>query len=141
MPPMRLALGQGVLLVNPDSITPDQMDSLSDQLGEVTRKHSIFGKYPLKDGETIDEWRERVEKEIPEKNKKKDEESAEDYLKRIFKPQRDKHELIFDVLMSFCSVFGGSMTREGFRSSPYGESKSFVLKVLKGIDFPTAEYE
>lgn len=141
MPPLRLDLNPGVVVVNTDKITPDQMDDLSDQLAEVSRKHSIFGKYPMEEGETIEAWKERVEKEIPEKNRRKDEESVDEYMKRIFKPQQDKKLMLFDTLSAISHTFGGSVSYEGFRKAPYGDSKNFVLKVLKGMDFPVVEYE
>jgi hypothetical protein len=138
---LRLDLAPGVLIVNPEKITPTQMDELTDLLAEVSLKSTIFGKYPLQDNESLEEWRERVEKEIPEKNKKKEDETASEYMKRVFKPQQDKKQMVFDTLEAMAKVFGGSVSHEGFMKQPYGDSKSFVVKVLKAIDFPTGEYE
>lgn len=141
MPPLRLDIPPGVVLINTDKITPNQMDQLSDLLAEVARKHSIFGKYPLAEGETLDEWKERVEKEIPEKNRKKDDEKSDEYMKRIFKPQQDKKLMVFDTLEAMSTVFGGNVSYEGFRSASYGVTKTFVLNVLKAMDFPVGDYE
>lgn len=142
MPNLKLDLPPGSLVVDTNKITPTAMEALADALGEVKQKHSIFAKYPLEDDETLEQWQERVLPDLTNETKKKDGEKAEDYLKRVFKTELDKKDLIFDTLSAFAGVFGGKeVTKESFNKASYVSMKAFIKDVLKACDFPTSDYE
>jgi hypothetical protein len=143
MPNLRLELPPGHVVINTDKITPNKMEKLSEVLGEIRLKHSPFSKYPMEDDETYDQWAERVNPKLIEANKKKEGEKTEDYLKRLYKVELDKKEIVFDTLLALACVFdqGKAVTEEAFGNGSYTQMKGFVRDVLKSCDFDVKDYE
>jgi hypothetical protein len=141
--PFILNLGQSRLIIDPNIITPEKIDILSDNLGKVKLKHSIFTKYPLLDDENTEQWQERVLPLMGEETKKKEGESAEDYLSRVFKPDQEKRAIMYDTCIAVADSFerGGAVSPEVLKKVVYGEIKAFLVGVLKHCDLGYSEFE
>ena len=138
----RLELGQSALIIDPKKISPNKMDEISEALGEVKLKNSIFHKYPLEDQETLEQWQERVSPLMQEEIKKREDESGSEYLKRVFK-QDNKKQVLFDTLSALAKIFNQSdkVSQEAFNNASYVEMKKFVVDTLKACDIPTTDFE
>lgn len=140
---VRLDLPPVVLLVDTDKITPDQMDEIADALAEVSYKNSIFAKYPMEKGETEEEWSARVSPLISEDRSRKEKESMEAYLKRIFKDNNgNKSKLIFDTLVALAKIFNQpAVVKENYGKGSITQIKGFIREILTTCSFSVKDYE
>ena len=143
MAKLKLELPPGFIVIDVDKIEPDQMDEISDMLGEVKFQNSVYHEFPMLDGESDEEWQERITPLWLESKSKKKDESIEEYLRRSFKTSNAKKKILFDTLKGLAGVFGQAdkVTEKAFGQSSYVMCKRFVIDVLKAIDFPTSDFE
>ena len=141
--PVIFEIGQSRIIVHLDKVTPAKIDQLANKLGEVKQKNSIFGKYPLEDGETLEKWQERVLPLLGEETKKKEDEDVDTYMTRIFKPENDKKQLVLGVLSAIGETFDqpGKVTKEVEDQFPYISTKMKIVSLLKACDLPTMDLE
>ena len=140
---LKLELPPKFLLIDTDSITPAKIDEIAAELGQVNKDHSIFGKYPMEEFETIEQWQERVMPLLAEETKRKDDESNEVWLLRAHTVKPDKLKLVKDTLAALAKVFGqaGVVNDESFNRCGYPIIKKFIRDVLKECDFDTKDFE
>jgi hypothetical protein len=138
MPKLRLELVDTFMLVDTDRITPRDIDNMGSALSDANYKLSFFGKHPMADGESEEDWKKRCDAEIEEKNKKQEGETETDYVRRMLKIEATKPEVLFETLVAIAKVFGQEekFTRERFNVTPYGAMKNFTRDVLKAGGFP-----
>jgi hypothetical protein len=143
MPNLKLSLPPKEFIVNTDSITLAKIDEISEALGEVSKANSIFGKYPMFEEESLEEWQTRVMPILGEETKKKDGETNEEYLLRVHTVKPEKGKLLFDTLQALSKVFGQkeSVTKETVEKGSYSQMKRFVRDILKECDFETKDFE
>lgn len=131
-----LNLGKNRLVVDPDKITLKKIKELAKAVTEIKIKNGIFGKYPMKVGETPEEYQKRVNEEIKDKpiGMLKDE-TSEDYVRRIHNPM-DNHSTIFELLSAIAAVFEQEkkVSEDAYDETPYIKAKDFVVAVLDYCD-------
>lgn len=141
--PVIFEVGQGRIIIHPSAITPFKLDILAEKLGEVKRKHSIFGKYPMEEGETLEKWQERVLPLITSEQTMKEDEGTESYMTRIFKQEMSRKPLIKDTLEAIGEAFDqpGRVTDETYAQIPILLTQAKMIDFLKACDFNTSDYE
>lgn len=137
-----LSLGSNRLVVMREQLTWDALENIASAYAEVKQKHSIFGQYPMADNETVEDWATRVDATINEGNKKKDDETYNEYLKRAMTRKLDKQELVKDTIRALAKIFGQEekVTDEGFKASSYPECKDFLITVFEAVDLSTVDF-
>ncbi len=136
--------GENSFSLNTERLTPDSIDILAEKLTDLKLKHSVFGKYPIWKDETVDDWSKRIQPTLQEDNKRKEEEGAEEYLKRsLFAvDNKDKMNFVFDTLNALAETFGQpEITRDIFRKTSYTEVKGFITAILSVADISTKDFE
>ena len=131
------------LIIDPNVITPRRVDILAENLAKVNLKHSLFTKYPMLEDETNDQWNERVLPLMMEANKKKEDEDNDKYLLRIFKPNMERKEVMFDTICAIADSFdkAGAVTKDNYMDIPTHELKSFTFGILKHCDLDASGLE
>lgn len=148
---LELEVGEHRLVVDDKNILFDTIELLVEKLGEVNLKHSVFGRYPIADNESVEEWSERIKTVIEEMNeklqveKKQEGESLSAFLKRVQDPEISgiANEKYFDALKAIADVFGQGhkVTPESFKKTSAPLAQDFILNVLKKCKLSTSAYE
>lgn len=138
-----VSIGENRVVVNVKDLIFEKIEEIAEGYAEVKQKHSLFAKYPLEDGESVEDWSKRAFTQLTEENKKKDEESLQEYFQRAYVLSLDKHKLIFDTIKMMAKVFGqeGKVTDSGFKKCNYPEAREFVIKVLDTAGLSTKDFE
>lgn len=117
------------------------VEDLREAVADIRRKHSIFAKYPMEEGESREKWKERVEPIIEADLTRKEGEGLQDHLKRIFEIKSDSHEMAPEILNAICEVFGlREVKEEDFKQSNYIDVKAFIYDVLSLGDIPCDDF-
>lgn len=138
---LKLDLDGKPLVVDLNQYKADKVDMLYDKVAELRIKNSVYSKFEKEEGETDDEWRERIAKEN-EKNKiRKKGEASDVFLKRIFDAKHDMYNLSFGVLNAIAEVFQlEAITEERFKSGNWMSIKKFIYDVLSLGDVPCEDF-
>jgi hypothetical protein len=138
-----LELGAERLVVFEKDVLFENIDKISEEYSEVKTKHSLFAKYPMKDGESSQEWQERVLPLLAAESNKLDKESNKDYLARIYKLSLDKHKLTIDTIKMLAKVFGqeAKATDASFKKCSFVAARKFVVTVFEACCLPTRDFE
>lgn len=95
----------------------------------------------MEEGENKEKWRARVEPLIEEDLIRKEGETLQDHLKRMFEAKSDTHEMAPEILNAICTVFGlKSVSEEDFRKANYLDVKAFIYDVLSVVDIPADDF-
>lgn len=138
-----VALGPNRLVVEMKHLVFKNINKLAHGYADVKLKHSVFNQYPLLEDETIEQWTERVLPLLAQENAKKDEESASDYMGRIYKLKMDKNELIKDTIKLVADICGQAdkVSDEVIDETPYPLLKAFLLDVFEASDLSVKDFE
>lgn len=130
MKSLLLELGKEKLLLDPNKLTLLKVKALMEDVAEVQAKYSPMAKYPMKAGESLSEYQERVQKVASEENKLGKNESSLDFAKKLFKNENPMK--MFDLLKVIAKAADQekAVTEETFDQTPYLSAKMFVDDVL-----------
>jgi hypothetical protein len=139
-----VTVGEHRLVVMREDFINDNIRALAETYAEVRHSLSFFGKFPMKDGEDMDAWALRVQEELDETNKKRDDESQAEYIKRVFhKTNSDRQVFVKEMLKGVAKVFNqeGKITDEGFEKANYLDCKEFLTNLFRSCDYNLPELE
>lgn len=138
---LRINFGERQFVVNCNDYTYDRVEQLSEKVSEVRQKHSLFSKYPLEEGETKEKWRERVEPLMEKDAVRKDGETPEDHLKRLFQVKPEAHEIAYEVVGVIAEVFNLNHPNElDFKKANWLEVRGFIYDVLNLGDVECSDF-
>lgn len=124
-----------------DKYSYENVEILREAVSEIRRKHSVFTKYPMEEGETKDKWRERVEPLVETSLVRKDDESVQEHLQRMFEAKVDTHEMAPEILNAICGVFSlREVSEEDFKKANWLDVKEFIYNVLYLGDIPAEDF-
>ena len=139
-----VTVGEHRLVVMREDFINDNIRALAEAYAEIRHSLSFFGKFPMKDGEDMDAWAQRVQEELDETNKKRDDESQSEYIKRVFhKTNSDRQVFVKEMLKGVAKVFNqeGKITDEGFEKANYLDCKEFLTNLFRSCDYNLPELE
>lgn len=140
-PKLRLALADRNIIVDLDQYTADKAFDLFDKVAQIRIKTSPFTKYPKEEGESTEQWRERVSKEAEKDAVRREGEEVEVHLKRIFDAKHEMYNLAFEILNAICETFGASpLTESQFKSVNWLNVKKFIYDVLSTGDISCSDF-
>lgn len=138
---LKIVFGTRQFIVNCNDLTYDRAVELADRVSEVRSKSSLLSKYPMEEGETREKWLERIQPLLEKDRARKENESVEDHLKRLFNSRVDSHEAAFDIINAIGATFGNpSVTMEEFKSVNWIALKAFIYDVLDQADIDASEF-
>ena len=128
------------VIVDLDKCTQQKVDDLYEKVVDIRSKHSIYAKYPFEASETREQWAERVSKESQGEILRKDNESAEEHLKRMFDAKSEISLIVPEIFNAVCEVFDQKTfdTKE-LKQVNWLKLKRFLADVLMACDVPGAE--
>lgn len=139
---LRLPLGNLTITVDLDTFTYDKVIELREKVAEIRRKNSIYSKYPFDEGESREHWSERVSKEAQEDGVRKDGETVEDHLRRLFDAQDDTHKTTQEIVLGVCAAFNQPLpTDDQLRKANWLGLNSFLYDVLSLAKIPCPDFE
>lgn len=110
-------------------------------VADIRRSKSIFAKFPMEEGETKEKWRLRIQPLADAEDVRKEDETDEEHLKRLFKLESDLDEITFPILKSICEVFGlREPTDKDLESTNWIDLKLFIFNVLDAADIPAGDF-
>lgn len=128
------------VLVDLEKCTQQQVDDLYDKVVDIRSKHSVYAKYPFEANETREQWAERVSKESQSDIVRRDDESNEDHLKRLFDAKSEVSLIIPEIFNAICETFDAkSVDKDKLKTVNWLKLKRFVADVLTACDVPGAE--
>lgn len=138
-----VALGEKRLVVEMKHLVFDNIDKLAHGYADIKLKHSVFNQHPLLEEETVEQWTERVLPLLAEENARKEEESAKDYMSRIYKLKMEKNALIKDAVKLVAEVCGQAekASDDAIQVTPYPLLKKFLLEVFEAADLSIKDFE
>lgn len=138
---LRLNMLDKPITVDLDQYTADRVDQLTEKVAAIRIKYSIYAKYPQEAGETREAWAERVSKLAQDEYMRKDDETVQDHLKRMFDPKTDTHKMAFEITNAICEVFGQDVVSEArYKSASWLALKNFIYDVLSLGDIPCSDF-
>lgn len=134
--PFSLSIGPHNLVVDPDTITLKKVKELARAVTEVRTKHSLLTKYPMKEGEDMEVYEERVKNELRESNTRKSGETEADFTSRLLSTGTDSQTFLFDQIKAVAEVFGqkDKVEDDAMEFCRYVAAKTFVEDVLSICD-------
>lgn len=134
--PFVLEIGTQTLVVDPDTITLKKVKELARAVTAVRAKHSLLTKYPMKEGEVMEDYEERVKAELRESNTRKAGESEEDFASRLLVSGVDNQGFILDELKAIAKVFDqeSKVSDETMEMVPYVKAKQLISDILEVCD-------
>lgn len=134
--PFLLEIGSQNLVVDPDVITLKKVKELARAVTEVRTKHSLLTKYPMKEGEDMEGYEERVKNELRESNTRKQGESEAEFTSRLLSSGTDSQTFLFDQVKAIADVFGqaSKVDEDAADHCRYVAAKTFVEDVLSICD-------
>lgn len=138
---LTLNLGEKPLKINLDNYQSDKVYDLFEKVAQIRIKHSAYGKFSRNEGETNEEWRERIAKEAEKESVRLDGEELDTYLKRVFDAKHEMYLIAFDVLNAICEVFGqATVSEERFKAANWLAVKKFIYDILTLGDIPANDF-
>ena len=138
---LSLNLAERPIRIDLDQYTANRAFDLFDLVAAIRIKNSPFTKYPKEEGETNDQWRERIGKEAEKDQVRRDGEDTEVYLKRIFDSKHEMYNLSYEILNAICIVFGvETVSEERFKSANWMSVKQFIYDILTLGDIPASDF-
>jgi hypothetical protein len=139
---LTLQLADKPIRVELDNFTADRAFDLFDKVAEIRIRTSPYAKFPKEEGETNEQWRERISKDSEKDQIRKDGEDTDKYLKRVFDAKHESYNLAFEILNAICEVFGQEKVTEArFKSAHWMKTKQFIYDVLSLGDVPCGDFE
>lgn len=136
-----LEVGEVRVGVDTANYTLDKVEELREKVSEIRINNSPFSKYPMEEGETREKWSERVSPIVQEEEARKEGESSEDHLKRIFTAKNDAQTVAFEIFKAVTDVFNlRTFSKEEFKKVNWIKLKKFLYDVLDTADIPASEY-
>lgn len=128
---LKINIGTRQFVVNCTEYTYEKATELAEKVAEIRRANSLFSKYPMEEGETREKWRERIEPLLESDVVRKDGESVQEHLGRLFESKVDSHNNAFDIMNAIGSSFGQQpLSKDEFKKANFLEIKSFIYDVL-----------
>lgn len=138
---LRINFGTRQFVVNCNDLTYDRAIDLADKVAEVRMKSSLLSKFPMDEGEGREKWLERIEPLLEKDRIRKDGESTDDHLKRLFGGKIDSHEAAYDITNAIAKAFDlQPVTMAEFKAANWMAIKSFIYDVLNMADVPADEF-
>ena len=128
-----LELGKERLVVDTNKLTIRKMRSLAEKVSEINKKRSPLTKYPMKNGETFEEWEKRInEEDQSSRLERKKGESYDDYTTRLTKIPYTASETTFEMLKAIAEITDQSakVTEESFEDVSVVSAKDLIKNVL-----------
>jgi hypothetical protein len=138
-----LKVGDQRLVYKTEDLSWANRELLQDALVKLKTDNSLFGRFPLADGEDLKEWEERIKPELENESKRKDKESSTKYLSRLMSGDKTKQNLIYQTLAAIAKLFGQEtkLTPESFKTVSYPSAKMFIKDLLEMYDLDTSAFE
>lgn len=128
------------VVVDLEKCTQQQVDDLYEKVVDIRSKHSVYAKYPFEVNETKEQWAERVSKESQGEIVRKEKESTEKHLKRLFDAKSEVSLVVPEIFNAVCEVFGAkTFAPADLKQVNWLKLKRFLADVLSSCDVPGAE--
>lgn len=128
------------VVVDLEKCTQQMVDDLYEKVVDIRSKHSVYAKYPFEVNETREQWAERVSKESQGDIVRKEKETAEKHLKRLFDAKSEVSLVVPEIFNSVCEVFGSkTFPATDLKQVNWLKLKRFLADVLTACDVPGAE--
>lgn len=135
-----LKIGDNKILVNPSSITRRMSDQLNCKITKARIDNSEFKEVPPKEGETKDEYQERLKEWGKEQSKLRKGESAEEFLTRNFeyRAYKDNWGYLNDIVKAIAEVTNqaNKFDEESLKDTPTVDINNFIFRVCKVAKIP-----
>lgn len=137
-----VAIGDVRIVVDVDKYTSKAVKALDKAIREIRQKHSIYAKHPMLEGESREEWADRIRPELEAQVTRKAGESEQDHLNRLFNPEIDPATAMFEILEAISESLGlRSVPKEVFdESANLIRVKEFIYNVLNMADIPADDF-
>lgn len=138
-PRLEFVIADQRVIVDFENLTNEMRDDLEDKVIEIRKKQSIYYKYPFDEGETNEKWSERVSKLVEEEYARKEDESVEEHLKRMFNSQ-DNRNTVKDMLNAVTQTFQNrTFSDEQLKKVNPIKLKRFLFDVLTLCDIAAGD--
>ncbi len=119
----------------------EKVDQLREKVAEIRRKRSVYYKWPMLESETSEKWRERVAPMMDADTTRKEGESVDEHMKRLFELKSETHEMAPEVLNAISEIFScKAPSEEDLKKSNWLETKAFIYDVLNLGDIPCDDF-
>lgn len=141
MEKIKTVFGMSQFIVDPLAYSYDRVEKLRAAVTDIRKGHSLFAKYPLEEGESREKWRERIEPLMEKDLVRKDGESSEDHLNRLFEYKDDTFEMEYEIVQAIAKTFAlTGPEKEDFRGSNLPKTRKFIYDVLYLGGIPCDEF-
>lgn len=139
---LRINFGTRQFIVNCNDLTYDRAVELADKVAAIRMKSSLLSQFPMEEGETREKWLERIEPLTDKDRQRKDGESVDDHLKRLFDGKIRSHNAAFEITNAIAETFNlPAVSKEDFKTANWLMVKSFLYDVLNLSDISADEFE
>lgn len=125
------------LVVDTAKLTGRKYEQLGNEFVAVKKNYTIQGRFPPEKDETEEDYKKRVVKLLEEEQGKREDESLQEYIERVEKPNLDNYKIQCDAVKAIARCFDQEdrvNNDEVFLDTSYVEMKEFIKKVLNLMD-------